>query len=162
MIVDVSIRVPIQAKGRRLTLSIMAMETFTRLIDDLDGSDADSSVRLGLDGDEYTIDLSTKNADELRTKLGPYLEAARKVRPHAGRGGSRVRAVSDKRRNQMIRDWALGEGAEVNQRGRIAAVVIRAYEAQDGDMLREALGLELVEQKPSRRRRAPEPEFSAG
>ena len=35
----------------------MAKETITRLIDDLDKSDADETVRFGLDGIEYEIDL---------------------------------------------------------------------------------------------------------
>lgn len=51
----------------------MAKETITRLIDDLDKSDADETVRFGLDGVEYEIDLSAKNAAKLRQLLEPYV-----------------------------------------------------------------------------------------
>ena len=143
----------------------MARETVTKLIDDLDGSAADSSVAFALDGHDYTIDLNARNETELRTLLEPYVEVARKVRPQTGGAGvsvgRRARTVSDKERNAAIRSWALDEGVELNQRGRIAAVVQQAYDAQDGDMLREALGLELVvEEKPARRRRVAQPQFS--
>ena len=43
-----------------LTLAIMARETVTKLIDDLDGS-ADSSVSFALDGHYYTIDLNARH-----------------------------------------------------------------------------------------------------
>jgi hypothetical protein len=139
----------------------MARETIVQLIDDLDGSPAGGTVRFGLDGIAYEIDLSEKNENELRTKLGPFLEAATKVRPEIRRGHGKSPA-GDKERNAAIRAWALSEGVELAQRGRIANVVQEAFEASDGDMLREALGLELVEEKPTRRRRVSNPEFSAG
>jgi nucleoid-associated protein Lsr2 len=47
------------------------------LIDDLDGSEADATVRFGLDGVEYEIDLSAEHAEELRTTLAPFVGAAR-------------------------------------------------------------------------------------
>ena len=137
----------------------MARETFVNLIDDLDGSSADTTVRFALDGFGYEIDLSTKNEKELRTKLEPFLTAASKVRATTGRSG--VRSVaSDKVRNAAIRAWALGEGVELPGSGRIANIVQQAYEAKDGDMLREGLGLELVEEAPRRGRRTVSPQFS--
>ena len=131
-------------------LALMARETITRLIDDLDGSDADSTVTFGLDGTAYEIDLNSKHQDEFRSALSPFLDSARRIRPDSGRGKSSARAASDKDRNAAIREWAATEGAEVNTRGRIAQAVQDAYEAQDGHALREALGLELVEVKPRR------------
>jgi hypothetical protein len=140
----------------------MARETIVQLVDDLDGSPAESTVRFGLDGIAYEIDLSEKNENELRTKLGPFLEAATRVRAEVRRGRGKG-PTTDKERNTAIRAWALSEGVELAQRGRIANVVQEAYEANDGDMLREALGLELVEEKPTRgRRRVSNPEFSGG
>jgi hypothetical protein len=125
----------------------------------LTGSSADTTVRFALDGFGYEIDLSTKNEKELRTKLEPFLTAASKVRATTGRSG--VRSVaSDKDRNAAIRVWALGEGVELPGRGRIANIVQQAYEAKDGDMLREGLGLELVEEAPRRGRRTVSPQFS--
>ena len=47
----------------------MAQKVQTLLIDDLDGGEAQTTVRFGLDGTEYEIDLSAKNADALRKAL---------------------------------------------------------------------------------------------
>ncbi len=53
----------------------MAKETITRLIDDLDGGEADETVKFGLDGVQYEIDLSKDNAAKLREALQPYVKA---------------------------------------------------------------------------------------
>jgi nucleoid-associated protein Lsr2 len=42
-----------------------------------DGTDADRTVEFGLDGVNYTIDLSDKNAGKLRKALDPYVAALR-------------------------------------------------------------------------------------
>src|SRR5215470_2598886 len=70
----------------------LARETITKLIDDIDGSVAAETVTFGLDGHQYQIDLSAKNAKKLRTELAPYLErghrvTGRTVAPGRGRRG---------------------------------------------------------------------------
>jgi hypothetical protein len=60
----------------------MAQKITVELQDDLDGGPADETVRFGVDGAEYEIDLSKKNAAALRRKLAPFIEHSRK----AGRG----------------------------------------------------------------------------
>ena len=57
------------------------------LIDDLDGSAADGTVRFGLDGTEYEIDLNARHDRELRDALTRYVNAAR-------RAGSSARKAS--------------------------------------------------------------------
>src|SRR4051794_11972860 len=57
----------------------MAKQIITLLTDDLDGGDADRTIEFGLDGVNYTIDLSEKNAGKLRKALDPFLTAASKV-----------------------------------------------------------------------------------
>ena len=47
----------------------MAQKVQTLLIDDLDGGEADGTVRFGLDGAEYEIDLSAGHAEALRKAL---------------------------------------------------------------------------------------------
>jgi len=47
----------------------MAQKVQTLFIDDLDGSEADGTVRFGLDGTEYEIDLNARHARELRDAL---------------------------------------------------------------------------------------------
>jgi hypothetical protein len=44
----------------------MAQKIRTLLIDDLDGSAAEGTVRFGLDGTEYEIDLNARHASACR------------------------------------------------------------------------------------------------
>ena len=63
----------------------MAQKIQTMFVDDLDGSEADGTVRFGLDGTHYEIDLSVVHAEELRSALAPYAKACRK-----GTGATRL------------------------------------------------------------------------
>ena len=63
----------------------MAQKIQTLFIDDLDGSEAEGTVRFGLDGTEYEIDLNAEHAQALRDALARYVQAAR--RAGAVRGG---------------------------------------------------------------------------
>ena len=65
----------------------MAQKITVTLEDDLDGGPADQTVRFGLDGAEYEIDLSASNATAFRARLAPYTARARKA---VGRLGSRT------------------------------------------------------------------------
>ncbi|MGE3289560.1 MAG: histone-like nucleoid-structuring protein Lsr2 [Pseudonocardia sp.] len=55
----------------------MVKHTRTTLVDDLDGSPASGTVRFGLDGRSYEIDLSDENAARLRAILADYAATAR-------------------------------------------------------------------------------------
>ena len=46
----------------------MAQKIQTLFIDDLDGSEAEGTVRFGLDGAEYEIDLNAEHAQALRMR----------------------------------------------------------------------------------------------
>ena len=52
----------------------MAQKIQTLFIDDLDGSEADGTVRFGLDGTDYEIDLNGEHAQELRDALARYAD----------------------------------------------------------------------------------------
>ncbi|VXB05237.1 Lsr2 family protein [Plantibacter sp. T3] len=60
----------------------MAQRTITTLVDDLDGTELErgsgETIRFGVDGRIYEIDLSTDNAAALRETLQPYTEAGRR------------------------------------------------------------------------------------
>jgi Lsr2 len=105
----------------------MAQKVTVALEDDLDGGPADETVRFGLDGAEYEIDLSKKNAAAFRRELAPFTEHARK----AGRAQRRRpgRTVSSRERSGDIRAWAKAQGIAVSDRGRIPASVVEQYEA---------------------------------
>ena len=73
----------------------MAQKITVALEDDIDGGPADETVRFGLGGSEYEIDLSTKNAAAFRRQLAPFIEHARKAgRGQRRRPGGPYRAVS--------------------------------------------------------------------
>jgi hypothetical protein len=51
----------------------------TKLLDDIDGSEAAETVPFGLDAVGYKIDLNTERAAELRNVLAQYVAAARRA-----------------------------------------------------------------------------------
>jgi Lsr2 len=105
----------------------MATRIAIALEDDLDGGTADETVRFGISGAAYEIDLSTKNARRFRRALAPFVEHARK----AGRGPRRrpARPASARARSGEVRAWAKTQGIPVSDRGRIPASVAEQYEA---------------------------------
>ena len=105
----------------------MAQKITVALEDDLDGGPADESVRFGLGGTDYEIDLSTKNATAFRRKIAAFIGHGRK----AGRGQRRRpgRTVSSRERSADIRAWAKDQGITVSDRGRISTSVAEQYGA---------------------------------
>jgi hypothetical protein len=109
----------------------MAQRIQTLLIDDLDGGEAAGTVRFGLDGTEYEIDLSAAHSDELRRALELY-------RAHARRAGGTPRNAARGRRSSAavdtakVREWAKGQGIEVKDRGRVPAGVVEQYQTAAG------------------------------
>jgi Lsr2 len=106
----------------------MAQQVKVLLVDDTDGGPAEETVAFGLDGAEYEIDLSAKNATNLRNVLAPWTEKARKT------GGRRRRGAraSSGSSSSDIRAWALANGHQVSSRGRVSAEVREAYEKAHG------------------------------
>ncbi len=96
----------------------------TELVDDIDGSKAEETVRFAIDGVEYEVDLSEKNAKKLRDAVAGYAEKARKVR--GGRGGRKMTAVSQVD-TKAVRAWAKSNNIELSSRGRIPADVVDQY-----------------------------------
>ncbi len=113
----------------------MAKRVIHELIDDMNGQPADESVTFALDGVQYEIDLTTKNAAKLRSALAPFVAAATKVgrggitgRGREGRGRSTPR--TDRQLNQAIREWAGAHGITVSDRGRIKQEIVDRYKAE--------------------------------
>lgn len=95
------------------------------LVDDLDGSPAEETVTFAIDGTDYLIDLSKKNAAELRTLLKPYIASGRRAAPplKQHKRGSRPQNME----LDMIRFWATQRGIEVSNKGRIPNHIVAAY-----------------------------------
>lgn len=104
----------------------MAQRMQILYVDDIDGSEAEGTVRFGFEGADYEIDLNKKHAEQLAKAIGPYVEAARKVSStrRAARGSRSAR------HNQSdVRAWARAQGLKVSDRGRIPADVLAKYES---------------------------------
>jgi Lsr2 len=108
----------------------VATQIQTLLIDDLTGGRADETVPFALDGTAFEIDLSTKNAKQLRKAFAPFVANARRAAAMPARGRRRA---SGKRKapekSSEIRAWAKAHGIPVSERGRIASSVIERYES---------------------------------
>ncbi|WP_212612758.1 Lsr2 dimerization domain-containing protein [Pseudonocardia hierapolitana] len=61
----------------------------TRLVDDIDGSQAVTTVSFALDGRSYEIDLSESHLSALQQALAPFVSAARAV-PGGVRQATRI------------------------------------------------------------------------
>jgi hypothetical protein len=106
--------------------SLVAQKTQILYVDDIDGSEAEGTVRFGYSGADYEIDLNRQHTDEFAKALAPYLEAARKLPARRAARG----AVRPVRHNQSdVREWARAQGLKVSDRGRIPAEVMNQYEA---------------------------------
>jgi hypothetical protein len=101
----------------------MAQKVNIVLVDDIDGTPAEETVSFALDGKDYEIDLSAKNAAKLRDAVAPYLGHARKAASRRrGRGASGPSPAD-------IRAWARDNGFNVPDRGRVSSEVREAYVA---------------------------------
>jgi hypothetical protein len=108
----------------------VVQKTQVVLIDDIDGAEGDETVSFALDGVAYEIDLTTAHAAELRESLATWIGHGRKsgVRV-APRGTAARRGRTDREQLQKIREWARDNGHKVNERGRIPARILEAFEA---------------------------------
>jgi len=104
----------------------MAQQVNIVLVDDIDGSDAEETVTFALDGKEYEIDLSAKNAAKLRDAFAPYVGHARRA---AGRRRGARGTTAGGASPADIRAWARENGFDVPDRGRVSSEVRDAYAA---------------------------------
>jgi hypothetical protein len=111
----------------------VAQKVQTLFIDDLDGSFAEGTVRFGLDGTEYEIDLNEEHAKALRDALARYVSAARRASGGARRPARSGRRASPSGLNTTeVREWAKAQGIEVKDRGRVPAELVVKFQAATG------------------------------
>jgi nucleoid-associated protein Lsr2 len=110
----------------------MAQQTIVRLVDDLDETVIErgdgQTVKFGLDGTSYELDLTNEHADELREAFSRYVKAARKS------GGQKSTVSKPSRTSsksdvspQAVREWAKANKVELSARGRIPQSVIDQF-----------------------------------
>lgn len=109
----------------------MAKRTIEVFHDDLDGSEGASTVKFGLDGKSFEIDLSEAHEKELRKALEKYVGAATQVSAHnAAATGRRKYGTGPARRDtKHIREWLRSQGVEISDRGRIPTDLMNRYNA---------------------------------
>ncbi|QXJ25526.1 Lsr2 family protein [Actinomadura graeca] len=101
-------------------------------VDDIDGSEGDDVAKRDFEvlGRTFTIDLSDDNYKRLNgmlDALAPFIGNAVEVKP-AGKGRKSARAAKIKGyTNGDVRAWALREGNEVSERGKISDEVYAAF-----------------------------------
>lgn len=109
----------------------MAKRTQIILTDDMSGETIKDgkggTITFGLDGVEYEIDLTDKNADKLRAALADYTAVATRIGRRTGTRGQRTQSGPSARE---VRDWARSNGYQVPDRGRIPTEVRRAFDAR--------------------------------
>ena len=112
----------------------VAQKIQTLFIDDIDGSEAEGTVRFALDGAEYEIDLNARHAEALRKALSRYVEAARRS-SGAARRPARAgrRAAASGLNTTEVREWAKAQGIEVKDRGRVPAELVVRFRAATGN-----------------------------
>ena len=116
----------------------MVEKVRVELEDDLDGSAAEESIRFSYRGNDYTIDLSAKNAAAFDRTIEKFIASARPVRNGRRRPASAKSArsrpsqaprASGREDLAAIRAWAAANGYQVSNRGRIATQIVDAYHA---------------------------------
>jgi hypothetical protein len=108
----------------------MAQKVQTLFVDDLDGSEAEGTVRFGLDGTEYEIDLNAKHAEQLRDALARYMTAGRRVGSSTKQPARSGRKAQPNALNTTeVREWAKAQGIEVKDRGRVPAELVVKFKA---------------------------------
>ena len=114
----------------------MAKATVETLVDDLDGSQAVETIRIGWNGDWREIDLSKRNLGALSRTFDRFWDAGRPVAADGQASRRRKRASARSRKAgrdpKVIRAWAVENGIELPARGRIPAAVERQYHEANG------------------------------
>jgi len=108
----------------------MAKETVEVLVDDLDGSAAAETVRLGWNGEWRELELSTRNVAALSRAVKRYWDVARPAGADGPAARPRKRSAARSRRSRdpkAIRAWATANGVNVPTRGRIPRDVERQF-----------------------------------
>jgi hypothetical protein len=111
----------------------MAQRVVTILTSDISGDEIPAgegeTVFFALDGTSYEIDLTAKEADELRAALKNYIALGRRASPSRPASGPRTGSGRTPEELAHIRTWAKENGHEVSERGRIKKDILDAFDA---------------------------------
>lgn len=108
--------------------AIMASETHTVVVDDLDGSDGASTRRFSIEGVHYRVDLNDKNWEEFLNSISAVRAVAS---PDKGR---RAASPEEAAERSVIRAWAIEQSIDIGARGRIPQEIIDKYHESVGQL----------------------------
>lgn len=109
------------------------MAQITKLVDDLDGTDAEMTLEFGLDGTEYAIDLNDPHYEEYRKVLELLASKGRVVTREPVKvkrtlsTGKKTGVVG---KTQEMREWLRANGHNVSDRGRVPTHLVDLYETR--------------------------------
>lgn len=98
------------------------------LVDDLDGSEATTTVTFSVSGVDYSIDLNDKNVARFEKAVAPFVANAQRIGGRRQRGATVTKLTSNAK---TVRSWAQANGYAVPDRGRIPGEIRAAYEAAE-------------------------------
>lgn len=149
-----------KAQGDRITLTCaahwtengraMAEKLVVRWVDDLTGEEVPGdqirTVRFGLDGAEYEIDLGPESLERLRSALAEYIAAARRARGSRRGRSAEPRTAPGRRSAESAeaRAWLKANGYQVPDRGRLSRDLLEVWR-QNKDRPRVDEGADAAE-----------------
>ena len=105
----------------------MARVTITQYICDLTGQPVEEgehvTIEFTVNDTAYVMDTDKDGAAKFDKAMKPYTDAARTVK-----APRRPRKSGSAERTRKIREWALSQGIEVADRGRVPATIVEQYE----------------------------------
>ena len=109
------------------------MAKVTKLVDDIDGSDAEMTLTFGLDGVEYEVDLNDEHYAKHYEALTFLASVARvveraPVKPKRTLSTGKKTSVTGK--TQEMREWLRANGHNVSDRGRVPTHLVDLYETR--------------------------------
>jgi hypothetical protein len=111
----------------------MAQRTIIETVDDIDGTiipeGQEPTVKFGLDGATYEIDLNDDNRDAMHRALEPWIARARRL---SGPKREKPKNARSKEQTQAIRQWAIDSGYQISDRGRIPGDVEAKFHEVNG------------------------------
>lgn len=120
----------------------MARQVVVEHVDDIDGSPIvegkGETITFSVNGIDYEIDLSAKNAKEFHKKLDYYIDHATRVGGRKYRSAGTLTSGDEVKRKptrrdrdhvRAVREWAQDQGYDIGVRGRIPTEIAEAYNA---------------------------------
>ena len=109
----------------------MAQRVVVKLVDDLDGTEATTTVKFSVEGRAYELDLNDENLRLFRESADRWIAHARPIgrAKVTGKGGGKGMgpARRDRAQTEAIRAWAKEAGLPVSDRGRIPGDIVEAW-----------------------------------